>query len=171
LPPLKDPRAPHPSQARGGTLHGGRSRFAAGPCKKAAAIAAGVILLAGCGGGGDAPPAAAPSTTPPGTVTTAPDGVQEVTLRTQDDYVFSPATFTVAPGRVRLTVENVAEQLTHNLRFRPDAVPQPIPEEITLLAPGESRTIEFTVEQPGDYVFDCTFHLQLGQTGTMTVEG
>ncbi|MFW3170112.1 plastocyanin/azurin family copper-binding protein [Geodermatophilus sp. CPCC 206100] len=133
-------------------------------------IVAAVVLLAGCGGA-DAPPAAESSSTAPGAVTTAPDGVQEVTLRTQDDYVFTPATFTVAPGRVRLTVENVAEQLTHNLRFRPDAVPQPIPEEITLLAPGESRTIEFTVEQPGDYVFDCTFHLQLGQTGTMTVEG
>ncbi len=134
----------------------------------AAMVLAGV--LAGCGEE-TAPAAAAPEGTAPGTVTTASDGVQEITLRTQDDYVFAPATFTVAPGRVRLTVENVAEQMVHNLRVRPEAVPQPIAEEIPLLQPGESRTIEFDVAAPGDYLFDCTFHLQLGQTGTMTVQG
>jgi plastocyanin len=134
----------------------------------AAVVMAGV--LAGCGEE-TAPATAAPEGAAPGTVTTAADGVQEVTLRTQDDYVFAPATFTVAPGRVRLTVENVAEQMVHNLRFRPEALPQPIAEEIPLLQPGESRTIEFDVAAPGDYLYDCTFHLQLGQTGTMTVRG
>nr|WP_239522335.1 cupredoxin domain-containing protein [Geodermatophilus sabuli] len=127
--------------------------------------------MTGCGG--EDPAGQAAAATPPGVgeVTTAPDGVQEVTVRTQDDYLFTPAAFTVAPGRVRLTVENVAEEMVHNLRFRPDAGPEPIVEEITLLAPGESRTIEFTVAQPGDHPFDCTFHLQVGQTGTMTVSG
>ncbi len=133
-------------------------------------VAAALVLLAGCGGE-SAPPASAPETSAAGAVTTAPDGVQEVTVRTQDDYLFTPAAFTVAPGRVRLTVENVAEQMVHNLRFRPDAGPEPIAEEVTLLAPGESRTIEFAVTQPGDHPFDCTFHLQVGQTGTMTVSG
>ena len=135
-------------------------------------LAAGV--LAGCGtdgGSGGAGTSAQPSDPSAGTVTTAPDGVQELTVETPDDYVFVPDSFTVAPGRVRLTVTSTAEQMTHNFRFRPGAGPEEIAEEITLLAPGESRTIEFTVEQPGDYVFDCTFHLQLGQTGTMTVEG
>ena len=87
-------------------------------------LAGGVLVatvLTGCGGSGEtAGQEAAPSSAPaPGTVTTAPDGVQEVTLQTQDDYVFSPATFTVAPGEVRLTVVNAAEQLTHNFRFTP----------------------------------------------------
>ena len=133
--------------------------------------AAAAVLLAGCGGGGEtAGQAPAPSSAPAlGTVTTAPDGVQEVTLQTQDDYVFTPATFTVAPGRVRLTVANVARQLTHNFRFTPDAGPEPILEEIPLLAPGESRTIEFTVTAPGEHPFECSFHTQLGQVGTMTV--
>ncbi|MGK5110547.1 MULTISPECIES: plastocyanin/azurin family copper-binding protein [unclassified Geodermatophilus] len=141
--------------------------------RRGGALVAAVVLagvLAGCGEEA-APASAAPEGTAPGTVTTAADGVQEVTLRTQDDYVFVPATFTVAPGRVRLTVENAAEQMVHNLRFRPEALPQPIAEEIPLLQPGESRTIEFDVGAPGDYLFDCTFHLQLGQTGTMTVQG
>jgi plastocyanin len=32
-------------------------------------------------------------------------------------------------------------------------------------------TIEFTVQAPGDYPFECSFHVQLGQVGTMTVSG
>ena len=139
-------------------------------------LAGGVLaaaVLTGCGGGGGtAGQEAAPSSGPaPGTVTTAPDGVQEVTLQTQDDYVFTPTAFTVAPGPVRLTVVNVAEQLTHNFRFTPDDGPAPIDPEIPLLAPGESRTIEFTVSTPGEYGFECSFHTRLQQFGTMTVSG
>jgi hypothetical protein len=32
-------------------------------------------------------------------------------------------------------------------------------------------TIEFEVTAPGDYPFECSFHLQLKQVGTMTVRG
>ena len=143
--------------------------------RRAPAALAGAVLaaglLAGCGsdGGGSA---ATPSTDPSlGTVTVAEDGVQEVTIQTPDDYVFVPEAFSVDPGRVRLTVTSTAEQMTHNLRFRPGAGPEEISEEIPLLAPGESRTIEFEVAAPGDHPFDCTFHIQLGQSGVMTVRG
>ena len=146
-------------------------RLAVGPCKKAAGVAAAVVLLAGCGGGGTAEQAAPSSGPAPGTVTTAPDGVQEVTLQTQDDYVFTPDAFTVAPGEVRLTVVNAARQTTHNFRFTPGDGPEAIQSEIPLLAPGERRTIEFTVTAPGAYGFECSFHTQLGQFGTMTVSG
>ncbi len=104
-----------------------------------------------------------------GEVTTGADGVQEVTLQTQDDYVFVPDRFTVDPGRVRVTVVNVAEQMTHNFVFSPGAGPEEIPEGISLLAPGEERTVEFTVQAPGDHTFECSFHLQFDQVGTMTV--
>ena len=131
-----------------------------------------LLLLAGCGqsAGG---PAATPETPLPGvgTVTTAPDGVQEVTLQTQDDYVFTPDHFTVVPGKVRLTVVNVAEQTTHNFRFRPGTGPAEISADIPLLAPGGRKTIGFDVTQPGDYPFECSFHIQLDQVGTMTVSG
>jgi plastocyanin len=149
-------------------------KLAAGPCTKAAVVAAAVVLLSGCGGGGGTvgQEAAASSSGPaPGTVTTAPDGVQEVTLRTQDDYVFTPDAFTVAPGQVRLTVVNAARQTTHNFRFTPGEGPEPIRSEIPLLAPGESRTIDFTATAPGRYGFECSFHTQLGQFGSMTVSG
>lgn len=126
-------------------------------------------VLTGCGSG-PATPAAAPSTVPGvGKVTEAPDGVQQVTIQTQDDYAFTPKQFTVKPGRVRLTVVNAATQLTHNFRFTPGKGPQAIPQDISLLAPGERKTIEFTVTKPGAYPFECSFHIQLGQVGTMTV--
>jgi plastocyanin len=104
-------------------------------------------------------------------VSTAADGFQEITLETGDDYVFTPPTFTVAPGQVRLTVRNVAKQLTHNFQFTAGTGPTRIAEKIPVLAPGASETIEFTVTAPGDYPFECTFHAALGQVGTMTVSG
>jgi plastocyanin len=72
---------------------------------------------------------------------------------------------------VRLTVVNVAEQMTHNFRFTPGDGPAPMDPEIPLLTPGESRTVEFTVTAPGEYGFECSFHTQLQQYGTMTVSG
>jgi plastocyanin len=150
-------------------------RPARGVVRRIGALVVGVALaagvLAGCGGSGGGPAAATPSTAGLGTVTTTADGVQEVTLQTQDDYVFTPDHFTVRPGKVRLTVRNVATQLTHNFRFTPGKGPEPITAEIPLLTPGESKTIEFTVTAPGDHEFDCSFHTQLGQIGTMTVSG
>ncbi|MCW2743331.1 MAG: blue (type 1) copper domain protein [Blastococcus sp.] len=139
--------------------------------KKAAVIAVAVVLLAGCGGGSGGPVSAPTPAEDLGTVTTGADGVQEVTLQTQDDYVFTPDHFTVAPGEVRLTVVNVADQLTHNFNFTEGEGPAAIDSGISLLAPGQEMTIDFTVEAPGDYPFECSFHVQLGQVGTMTVRG
>ena len=128
-------------------------------------------VLSGCAGEPAASPAPATARPGVGTVTTADDGVQEITLQTQDNYVFTPDTFTVDPGAVRLTVVNVAKDLTHNFRFTPDEGPAPIDSEIPLLTPGQEVTIEFEVAQPGDYPFECSFHVQLDQVGTMTVRG
>ncbi len=125
-------------------------------------------LLAGC--------SSEPATSPPtearpgvGEVTTGADGVQEITVQTQDDYVFTPDSFTVEPGPVRLTLINVGEQMVHNLRFTPDTGPVAIDEQIDILPAGEEETIEFEVADPGEYPFECSFHVQLGQVGTMTV--
>ncbi|SDY16640.1 Plastocyanin [Modestobacter sp. DSM 44400] len=129
-------------------------------------------LLAGCGNGEPTLPAATRTADAAvGTVSAAPDGVQEITLETGDDYVFTPVNFTVATGQVRLTVRNTATQLTHNFAFTPGTGPSTIAEGIPLLAPGESDTIEFTVTAAGNYPFECSFHTALGQVGTMTVSG
>ena len=74
-------------------------------------------------------------------------------------------------GKVRLTLINVGKQMVHNLRFMPDEAPAPIEEQIDILPAGEEESIEFEVTDPGTYPFECTFHVQLGQVGTMTVEG
>jgi plastocyanin len=131
-----------------------------------------LAALSGCSNEEPALPAATRTTDADvGAVRTAADGFQEITLETGDDYVFTPSTFTVAPGQVRLTVRNVADQLTHNFEFTADTGPAPITEKIPVLGPGDSQTIEFTVTAPGDYPFECTFHAALGQVGTMTVSG
>ena len=136
-----------------------------------AALLAGA-LLAGCSGSEPTLPEPTRSAGAGlGTVTTTADGVQEVVLETGDDYVFTPAAFTVAPGPVRVTVRNTAAQLTHNFVFTPGAGPATISEGIPYLGPGDSDTIEFTVQAPGDYPFECSFHAALGQVGTMTVSG
>lgn len=146
--------------------------LAVGSGRTATVIAAALVLLAGCGGSSPAASTAAPSTAAGvGKVTTASDGVQEITLQTQDDYVFTPDHFTVKPGKVRLTVTNVAKQATHDFAFRPGRGPTRIDAGISLLAPGDRKTIDFDVETPGDYPFQCSFHVQLGQVGTMTVKG
>jgi plastocyanin len=135
-------------------------------------VATATVLLAGCGGGSPAPSTAARSTADGvGKVTVASDGVQEITLQTQDDYRFTPDHFTVAPGKVRLTVTNVAKQATHAFGFTPGKGPARIDASIPLLGPGEKKTIDFDVATPGDYPFQCAFHVQLGQVGTMTVRG
>jgi len=145
-----------------------------GGVRRGSGLLLGLVLLSGAlaGCGGDASPAA-PATTAAGvgTVTTADDGVQEVTLQTRDDFTFTPDRFTVDPGRVRLTVVNVAEQMTHNLEFVTEEGPEEIPEGISILAPGEEKTIEFAVTAPGEHPFECSFHVSQGQVGTMTVRG
>lgn len=146
----------------------GRGRRSVAALCAAAVVTAGA--LAGCGGespGGGGGSSSAPSDV--GTVTVAEDGVQEITLQTQDDYVFTPARFTVAPGTVRLTLVNAAEEMTHNLEFDEGKGPEPIGAGIDYLAPGQEMTIDFEVTVPGDHPFTCTFHTQLGQVGTMTV--
>ncbi len=133
----------------------------------------GGMALSACGGDetdSDTPPTGVSSGEDAGgEVTVAADGTQEITLLVRDDYVFRPDRFTVTPGRVRLTLTSEAEQLTHNIRFTPEAGPAEIAEEIPILNPGNSETMEFAVDQPGDYRYECSFHVALGQIGTMTV--
>ena len=82
------------------------------------------------------------------------DGVQEITLQTQDDYVFTPDRFTVAPGTVRLTVVNVAKQMTHNLQFTRARARSRSTRGSTSWRPGRRRPSSSRSPCPGDYPFD-----------------
>ena len=72
-------------------------------------------------------------------------------------------------GKVRITVLSTAKQLTHNFRFTPGAGPATIEQQVEILPPGIEDTIEFTVDRVGRYGFECSFHVAMGQVGTMTV--
>lgn len=151
----------------GGAAHRRPARPSTG---RLLALVLGSALLVGCGNSEPAlPEVTRTADAEAGTVRTAADGVQEITLETGDDYVFTPDTFTVAPGEVRITLLNSGRQMTHNLLFTEGAGPAAIAEQIPVLGPERSETIEFTVTEPGDYLFECSFHLALGQVGTMTV--
>ena len=129
----------------------------------------GAAAVSACGADTEAPSGDGSSEATGGAVSVAADGTQEITVLVQDDYDFRPAAFTVSTGRVRLTLTSEAKELTHNFLYTPGAGPTEIDEEISIVPPGESDTIEFTVEQAGDYQYECSFHLALGQIGTMTV--
>ncbi|CAN5326880.1 hypothetical protein BH24ACT9_BH24ACT9_15540 [soil metagenome] len=127
------------------------------------------ISLGGCGAGPE--PLAPEQTRTVGEVAVGADGVQSITLVSADGYRFLPAEFTVAPGEVRLTLENAAAQLTHSLAFPTGRSPSDVAESIPVVAPSEVDTIEFSVPTPGQYAFICSFHEALGHTGVMTVAG
>lgn len=133
--------------------------------RSAGAVTAALLLVAGCGADDPAPPEPTPQS---GAVSVTPDadGVQAVTLVTQDNYRFVPAEFTVVPGPVRVTVDNPSDTV-HSLRYG-DAPGAPV-EQIPVVRQQESASIEFTVSTPGEYQFICTFHIQFDQRGTMIV--
>lgn len=131
-----------------------------------------MLLVGGCGGGEPAadPAASVPAAPEPSEVTLSPgpDGVQAVTLVTQDNYRFVPARFVVDPGRVRVTVQNPSTTV-HSLKFDPTEGGTQPQEQIPVVRPTEEASIEFVVGTPGEYRFVCTFHVQFNQRGTMVV--
>ena len=94
-------------------------------------------------------------------------GVQDVVITTDEKYRFTPATITVHPGRVRITLKHLGSNgAPHDWQlegFPADYVP--------LTQPGQTRAIEFTAPAPGRYTFVCTIHVTQGQTGTLVVLG
>ncbi len=94
----------------------------------------------------------------------AVDGVQQVTVTTDQSYRFDPSTITVHPGKVRIVLRHTGTGAPHNwslLGFPAAFVP--------LVTPGEQKSIEFTAPAPGKYTFVCTIHVTQGQTGTLIV--
>ena len=122
----------------------------------------------------DAPEAAAAPTTAAGVgvVTVAADGVQEITLQTQDDYIVHPDPFTVAPGKVRLTVVNVAEQMTHNFEFTTGAGPEPIDASIAVAgARARRRPSSSRSPRPVTTRSSAASTSSWGRSASMTVRG
>ena len=92
------------------------------------------------------------------------DGVQQVTVTSDQSYRFDPSTITVHPGQVRIVLRHTGTGAPHNwsLVGFPDAF-------APLVSPGQQSSTEFTAPAPGKYTFVCTIHVAQGQTGTLIV--
>ena len=100
------------------------------------------------------------------TTASAQAGVQQVTITTDQTYRFYPSTITVHPGKVKITLKHTGTGAPHDWSlqgFPADNVP--------LIDPGETRSVEFTAPAPGTYTFVCTIHIAQGQTGKLVVLG
>jgi plastocyanin len=93
------------------------------------------------------------------------DGVQQVTLTTDEKYRFTPATITVHPGPVKITLKHVGSGgAPHDWSL--DGFPN---DYIPLTNAGQTKSIQFTAPSPGTYTFVCTIHINQGQTGSLVV--
>lgn len=123
--------------------------------------AATLLLLAGCSAGEEPDE---PTVTPG--VTVEDDGTQVIEMRESEDYRFVPDDPVVTTGKIRIDMTNTSTTTTHSLAFKPGGPD----EEIPFINPGEKKSISFSIANPGEYQFFCTFHEQLGQRGILTVE-
>ena len=91
------------------------------------------------------------------------NGVQTVTLTTDNHDRFVPDTITVHPGVVRIVLDDTGTtQHEWSLNgFPSDYVP--------LTVGGQTRSTTFVAPAPGRYEFICAIHLPQGQTGTLIV--
>ncbi len=94
----------------------------------------------------------------------AADGVQDITITTDQNYRFDPSTITVHPGKVKITLTHTGTGAPHDwsLNGFPD-------DNVPLVSPGQTKSVEFTAPSPGTYTFVCTIHVNQGQTGTLVV--
>ena len=115
-------------------------------------VAVPLALLAACGGGGDEPEAPADG---------GDGGAQAVSV-TAVDNAFEPSTVTVPQGgSIELTNEG---QALHNFQIEAEGIDQDV-------AAGEAITVDVSGLAAGTYDFVCKYHVSVGMTGTMTVEG
>ena len=91
-------------------------------------------------------------------------GVQQIALTVGPTFRFDPSTFTVHPGRVKVTLHHLGTGSPHDWQL--SAIPG---DYIPIVGDGQSQSVTFTAPSPGKYQFVCTIHLRQGQTGTMIV--
>lgn len=87
------------------------------------------------------------------------------------EWQLTPSNLTVAAGEnVTIRYENVGDA-AHNWALNLDGHGEP--EHVTeTIQPGETTTVTFTVDEPGDYAYFCDVsgHRDAGMEGTLTVE-
>ncbi len=133
-----------------------------------------VLALAGVMGyfllyKGTSPAVEVVTPTPEATATPSPEAeveeVKEITV-TAKEYRFTPASLTVKAGeKVKLTFQNSG-------KMQHDWVLEDMDINTNLVSPGGEETVEFTINEPGEYVYYCSVpgHRALGMVGKLIVE-
>lgn len=133
-----------------------------------AILAFGAVLLSRQGGTTPAVPSptATPSAQPEEeTVDLQDEETIELTIK-GEEFSFSPSTAAVKAGTtIMLTFVNEGA-MVHDLVF------DEIDGATSRVSPGESETIELTINEPGTYTFYCSVagHRALGMEGELVVE-
>lgn len=121
-----------------------------------AALLGAALALAACGG------EEGPGEPNGGTVRAeGPPDAQTATVVSVDGLKYDPGTVEAVVGTLELTHRN-ASDVPHNLTFDDDALGA-----IDTVTGGQSKAITLTFDEPGTYVFVCTFHS--GQVGQVVV--
>ena len=132
-----------------------------------AALAVAGIAAAGCAGSGTHPAAGSTngsqpsSSAPPASRTTG----QNVTIEGMNTLKFAPATISVHPGSVRITLKDMGAY-PHNIVIPALHVTSP-----TVTGDPGGTSVSFTVTFPhsGHYAFHCQYHQSAGMTGVFVV--
>lgn len=128
--------------------------------KLSCSLAAVAVLLAGC-----QTQSAINREPQTGNVTaSAAAGVQTVTITTDQGYRFNPSTITVHPGQVKIVLQHTGTGAPHDWSLL--GLPA---DNVALVSPGQTKSVQFTAPSPGTYKFVCTIHVAQGQTGTLIV--
>ncbi len=124
----------------------------------------GLLSLTGCGSATSASTPTAPNIVPTtGTGNTTPEsGMQRVTISAKDN-MFDPMSYIVEAGKpVKLTVVNNGQEI-HEVEVK-DLIPE------TKLSPGQSKSVDLGVLQPGTHRIYCEIHGDQGMEGQFVVK-
>ena len=120
------------------------------------------FTLTGCATRKPDPPASAPHPSS-AAASAGADGTQQVTIYTDDTMKFYPSTISAKVGTLQVTLVNKSKGTPHNLVWRPNGPSG----TIQYLAGGDQKTFTVTIPAAGSFQFVCTFHEQMGMTGTL----
>lgn len=125
------------------------------PILTLACMFAAALAIAGCGGDDEEPPS--PTT-----------GAEQTVRVSETEYALDPENPTVTVGTVEFVVSNDG-QVEHNLEIEG---PEGEVEFEENLAPGDRRTLEADLSEPGTYTWYCPVadHRERGMEGEITVE-
>jgi plastocyanin len=151
---------------RGGPLRNRRTGRAIGAMLVIAVVGAACAKSAPTSGGsltpaGGSTQSGGQMTTPPSTLPASPAVIALTLQQGAGGFVFSPSTFEVKQGEA-ITVSNVGT-VPHTFTVQGQNIN-------VVNSPGQSTDVTIDLA-PGVYPFICSFHVQLGMMGTLTVTG